>query len=192
MQIKRQRQRQIRVQIAFMRFVEENRRHAFKPRIGLQAPHQQAFGHHLNPRAVRELPIKARGKPNGAARLVLPKQGRHAARGSTGSNAARFQHQDAPFIGPGFFHERERHDGGLARTRRRDQHGVGVAAKGSAERRQRFGNGQFGEHGRERLSRYTYPCDASRLRNQAAGLSALSADLVAAEWGLGYADNWAD
>ena len=189
MQIKRQRQRQIRVQIAFMRFVKENRGHAFKPGIGLQPAHQQAFGHHLNPRAVRKLPIKPRGKPNSAAGLVFPQQGRHAARGSTGGNAARFQHQDAPFSGPGFFHERERHDGGLARTRRRDQYGVGSGAKGSAQRRKRFGNGQFGEHGRERLSRYPYPCDASRLRNQAAGISVLSAGLDAVETDLGFAEN---
>ena len=182
MQIKCKRKRQVSVQITFMRFIEENRGHTFKPGIGLQAAHQQTFGHHLNPCAVGELPIKARGKPNGAAGLVLPKQGRHAARGSTGSHTARFQHQDAPSSGPGFFHQRERHNGGLARARGRDQHGVGGVAKGSAQRRQRFGNGQFGEHGRGRLSRYSRPCDADCLSNQAAGgrLSAAPAPGAAA------------
>ena len=124
MQIKRKRQGKIGIQVPLMRFVEENRRHTFKTGVGLQATHQQAFGHHFNARAVGKLPIEARRKPNGAAGLVFPQQGSHAARGGTGGNTARFQHQDAPFSGPGFLHQRQRHDGGLTRAGRRDQHSV--------------------------------------------------------------------
>ena len=148
LEIKRQGQCQISIQIAFMRLVEKNRSDAFKAGIALQAAHQQAFRHHLNPRAVGKLPIEPRGKADGAARLVFPDQGGHAARGSAGSNAARFQHQDAPFGGPGFCHQRQRHDGGLARAGGCDQHGVGRSTQRSAQRRQRFRDRQFREHGR--------------------------------------------
>ena len=180
MQIKGERQRQIGIKVPFMRFVEKNRGDAFQAGIGLQAPHQQAFGDNLNPCAVGKLAVQARGKADGAAGLVFTDQRRHAARGGARGDPARLQNQDAPMGRPGFFHQCQRHNRGLARAGWRDQYSVGRSAKGSAQRRQRFGNGQFGEHGWGRLSRYPYPCDAPAARNQAASVSAAQALGVAA------------
>ena len=136
-----------------MRFVEKDRGDTFQAGIGLEPAHQKPFGHHLNPRAVGKLPIKPRGKPDGAAGLVFANQRGHAARGSAGGHAAWFQNQDAPFSGPGFFHQRQRHNRGLARARGCDQHGVGRRIQRRAQRRQRFRDRQFREHGRGNATR---------------------------------------
>ncbi len=136
-----QRQPQIGIQAAFMKFVEDDQPDAVQRRIGLQHPGQDAFGHHLDPRARDRLP--AHPETDIAARLLAQAFGQPFG-GRPRGQTARFQHQD---LARGLVHQRQRHPRGLARAGRRDQHRAAVIGHCRTQGGQRIFDRQGGGGG---------------------------------------------
>ena len=142
--IEAERDGDIGVEVALMRLVEEHRRHAIQPGVGLQAPHQQALGHHLHPHGGAGHTVEPGGQADALAQR-LAQQFRHAPRGGAGGHAAWLQHQNFLPRSPGLIHQHQRHKGGFARTRGRDQHGRCAGAQRVEQRRQRLLHRQCGK-----------------------------------------------
>ncbi len=99
-QIQAKRERQIGSQRALVDFVEDDRRHAFQPGIGLQAADQQPFGNDFDPcrrgrGAVDPCAIADRTTNR------LTQQRGHPGGGGAGRQAARLQYQDFAVTSPG-------------------------------------------------------------------------------------------
>ena len=124
-----QRQAQIRMQAAFVEFVEQHGRHAFQRRVLLQHARQDALGDHLEPRARAD----ARVQPHAVAHRfadALAQRLRHALRHRPRGQPARLQQQDAcGRVAHGSSQQRQRHHRALARAGRRHQHGIALAAQ---------------------------------------------------------------
>ena len=127
LQIQAEGQRQIGIQAALVHFIKNHARDAFEARIALETAHQQALGNHFDTRGERDGRVEPRAVADHLAHRLAEKTG-HACGGGASSEAARFEHDNAPVAAPGLCQQGERHHRGLARTRRGDEHGVWFAA----------------------------------------------------------------
>ena len=110
-----------------MDFVEQHRRDAGEFGIVLDARDEDALGHHRHPRCRRAPRIHPRGIAEGLAD-ILPGSGGHPLGGGARGEAAGGEQQDFA-AAPWLVQQGGRDGGGLARPRRRDQHGVGCVAQ---------------------------------------------------------------
>ena len=151
--IQRQRQREVGVEAAFVELVEDHQAHARQLRIGRQSPRQQALGEDLDARLRPDAALEADLVADRPADL-LAQQRRHARGGSAGGDTARLQQHDLSVRQPGLVEQGERDGGGLARARRRGEHGASRPAQGLAQGRQGFEGGIGGQlHGARIVAR---------------------------------------
>ena len=146
MQIEAEREREIGIEVALMRLIEQHAGDAFEAGITLQAPHQQALSDDFDthPRGTKAV------QPGGQAdRLAerLPKQLRHPPGSGARGDPAWLQDQQLAARGPGLVPQYQWHKRRFARTWRRDQHGIRLRGKRGGERRQRLGHRQI--HGQQ-------------------------------------------
>ncbi len=125
-------QSQIGIERAFVEFVEDHRADARQPRIGLDHPGQDAFGHHLDPGFRAGLAVApdavAHGLAYGFAQGI-----RHTLGCGAGGKAAGFQHEDTARGQPRLQH-RQRDDGGFPGTGRGLQDRAAMVAQGRDQR----------------------------------------------------------
>ena len=140
-------QAQIGVERALVELVENHQPVGLQRRVSLQAAGEQALGHHLDPGAGSEAAVEAHGVAHRAAYGLAQEFG-HARRRRPRRQPARLQHQDAAVGEPRLVQEAQRHQRGLARTRRSLEHGGGARGE---RRTQLVGHVLDGQIGQRRL-----------------------------------------
>ncbi len=130
-------QAQVGVQAALVELVEDHRRHAVQARIVENHPGEHALGHHLDPGPGRDLRLQPDPEPHRLADALAQALGHARGRGP-GRQAARLQHDDLAVAHPGLVQQGQRHDRGLARAGRRDQHGGLASGERGFQGRQGF------------------------------------------------------
>ncbi len=93
--VEAERERQVGVEAALVKFVEDDEGHAFEPRVRLQAPGENPLGDDLDPGCRRDPPLETDRVADGAPHLLAERAG-HPARGRDRRQTPRFQHHDAP------------------------------------------------------------------------------------------------
>ena len=122
-----QSQSQIRVQAAFVKFVEDDATDARQfGRIILEHARQDAFGDHFDARCAADAGFESRTKSDRAADS-FSHQLRHAGCHCTRCDPARLEHENFLVAEPGTVEQEQGHEGALAGTRRRFQHYVAAA-----------------------------------------------------------------
>ena len=119
--IARQRQAQIGIERALVKFVEQHGGDAVEFGIVENLPREDSLGHDLDPGRARNLRAEADAIADGFAG-ALAERLRHPFGTGAGRDPARLQHDDLFALQPGRIEQRQRHPRGLARARRRDQH----------------------------------------------------------------------
>ena len=99
LQVEAEGEREIGVEPAFMHLVEDHRGDAVEPGIGLQPPHQEPFGDHLDPRRVGHRAVEPGAVTDRAARRLADQRGHPRGR-RAGGEAARLEHDDAAGAAP--------------------------------------------------------------------------------------------
>jgi hypothetical protein len=160
--LEREREAQVRIEGSLVKLVEDHQSHALERRVGLERAHQDALGHHLEPRARAHLGVEPGAVAHRLADALTHHRG-HATRRRAGGKPPRLEHDNAPALEPWRIQQHERHQGGLARTRRRFQHGrTGCGERGGdarhrlRHRQPRLPRGQI--HGRD-PNRSASPCN---------------------------------
>ncbi len=105
-----QREPQVGVQAALVKFVEDHAADARESRVVLQHARENALGDHLDARLAAHPRFEPGAKPDAAAD-GFAEQMRHAAGDGARRQAARFEHQDLLAAQPGTWAQEERHDG---------------------------------------------------------------------------------
>ncbi len=119
--IEGQRQGQIGVQAALVKFVEDHQTHAFKGWIVLQATRKDAFGDDFDAGVRPDLAVQPDAIADGFANLLAQLAGQALSR-RTGRQPARFEHDDRLPAEPWLVQQGQRHSGGLAGTGRSFEH----------------------------------------------------------------------
>ncbi|KPZ30428.1 hypothetical protein AN901_203583 [Pseudomonas syringae pv. theae] len=127
--IETQGQRQISVQTALVKLVENQQPHAFQCGIVLQTTRENPLGDHFNTRLRADSAFQTNAIPHGFAHLLAQLTGQPFRRRTRGK-AARLQHQNGLPGQPGFLQQRERHTRGLARAGRGFEHGFMACGQG--------------------------------------------------------------
>ncbi|MNG22172.1 hypothetical protein D3C84_1066300 [compost metagenome] len=112
-----------------MEFIENQQPHAFQRRIILQAPGEDAFGDHFNPRPGPDFAVQPNAITDGFTDLLAQLTGQ-ALRRRTCSQPTRFEHQDGLPGQPGLVEQGQRHAGGLTGTGRCFEHGFVACRQG--------------------------------------------------------------
>ncbi len=111
---------EIAVERAFVEFVEDDEARALEFGIVLQAPRQDALGHHLDAGLGRDLAVETHRVTDGLADLLA--QGfRHAVRRRPCRKPARLEHDDLLALEPWRIEKLQRHARRLAGTRLGDE-----------------------------------------------------------------------
>ena len=126
-----------------MKFVEDHAAYTCETRVFLQHARENAFGDHLDARLAADARVEPGAKSHRAAD-GLAEQMRHAAGDGARRNTARLQHQYFTALEPGAAEQGQRHDGALARARRRFQQHAAAAGQRLRQRRQGFVDRQIG------------------------------------------------
>ncbi|MNV10932.1 hypothetical protein D3C71_1014760 [compost metagenome] len=137
--IQRQGQAQVRRQMAFVEFIEQQCPHAIQHWIILQHPGQDAFGDHFHAGAGRYLVLETDAVADRVAHRLAPLP-RHELRGAARGYPARLQHDDPAALQPGRIEQGQGHLGGLARAGWRLQHEARVCLQSGQDARQQRGN----------------------------------------------------
>ena len=116
-EIETERQGKVRMDAAFVEFVEDDNRDALEPRVGLEAAGKNAFGHHFDPGACRHFGVEPDGVADRFTRLFAETLRHPAGRGDRGY-PARFKHDDAASLRQDV-KKRKRHAGRFAGSGRR-------------------------------------------------------------------------
>ena len=111
-------QRQVRLEAALVKLVENNHGNAFQAGILLEAPGEDALGHHLEAGLFRSPAVEADGITQGPAE-GFAKSLRHPPRRGNSREATRLQHDDPPFFRREYRKERQGGAGRLAGAGRR-------------------------------------------------------------------------
>src|ERR1700730_6008394 len=127
-----QRQREIAVQVALMKFVEYDGGHALQIGIGKKSPREYALDNKSQPRARANRFFEPDLISDGLADL-LAEFGCDSTRGKPGRNPTRFEHHDFTADDS---QKRGRHSSRLARPRSGHDHKVGAQFQGSNNLRQ--------------------------------------------------------
>ena len=142
LRIQHQRQPEIAVEAALMHFVEQHGGHAGQFRVILYPPHENALGQHQQAGLGARPAIHPRRIADRAARLLAHQFGDPLRRCAC-RQPARRKHQHLP-IAPGLIQQSGCNRRGLARPRRRHQHGVAPRPQGGEQVGQHGMNGQVG------------------------------------------------
>ncbi len=126
--VARQRQAQISIERALVKFVEQHGGDAIEFGIVENLPREDSLGHDLDPGRARNLRTEANAIAHRLAG-ALTERLRHAFGTGPRRNPARLQHDDLLALQPGRVEQRQRHPRGLAGTRRRHQHRGVVAGQ---------------------------------------------------------------
>ena len=116
------RQGQVRLQAAFMEFVENDEIDAVQSGIFDQHPRQDAFCQHLDPRPAADFLFETDAVADRLPHL-LAEQRSHPCGNLTCRNAAGLQHQDYSGTGRARGQDGQRQPGGFSRARRRRHNG---------------------------------------------------------------------
>ena len=139
--VARQRQSEIGIERALVKFVEQHGGDAVERRIVEDQPREHALGDHLDARALGNLRAEAHAQADGVAHLLAQGRG-HAGGGGARRQPSRLQHQDFLTSRPRLVEQHQRHARGLAGARRRHQHGGVVRAQRRGQPRQRVVDGK--------------------------------------------------
>ncbi len=120
--VARQRQAEIGVERALVKFVEQDRGDARQFRIIENLACKNAFGDDFDPGGARNLRAEAHAVADSLAD-TLPDGFGHPFGAGAGRDPARLQHHNFPVLQPRRIEQRQRHPRGLARAGRRHQHG---------------------------------------------------------------------
>ena len=137
----RQRQPQVRVERALVEFIEQHRRNTCQLGIIEDQPREHAFGNHLDAGLGRHPRAEAHAQADRIADPFTQRLGHAVGRGAR-RDPARLQHEDLAALRPRLLRQHQRHARGLARARRRDEHGRVRRAQGLSKRRQRIVDGE--------------------------------------------------
>ena len=146
--VARQRQTEIGIQRALVKFVEQHRGDPVQLGIVQNLLREDAFGDDLDPGRARHF----RAEPDAIADPLadrLPQRPGHPLGARPRGDPSRFQHDDAPAGEPRRVEQRQRHARGLARAGRRDQDRGIARGKRAGQRvengidRQRRGEGAW-------------------------------------------------
>ncbi len=148
--IERQRQTEIGIKAAFMKFIKENGGNAIQVRIIQDHARKDALGDDKNSGFGRYLAFKAHPVADRFTRLFTQKL-RHAAGGSAGSKPPWLQKHDHAFPAPVRTQHMERHQRRFARTRRRNKDRACMMRQCLIKLRQNSCHGKIGQ-ARQRLS----------------------------------------
>ena len=118
--VEAERERQVGVEAALVKFIEDDEGHAFEPRIRLQASGENPLGDDLDPRRRRDPPLETDRVADGAPHLLAERAG-HPARSRDRRQTPRLQHHDAP-VRRQCREKRRRDARGLAGARRGGEH----------------------------------------------------------------------
>ncbi|GAB3737485.1 hypothetical protein GCM10027598_64840 [Amycolatopsis oliviviridis] len=138
--VQEQREQQIRVEMAFVAFVEQDGRNPGQLGVALHPPDQQPRGDHFDPRRRRHLPVSAYRV---ADRLTdpFPQQRRHPRRRGARGQPPRFGDDHPAFT----VVQRERDQGGLTGSRGRDEDSGAMGVERGFEFGQDGANRQIGK-----------------------------------------------
>ena len=128
--------------MAFVEFVEHDRADAGQLRIALDQARENAFGDDFDARACGYPGLEADAVADSFADSFAELR-RHEFGGSTGGDAARFQHQDFSAVQPRCGEQGQRHLGSLAGSRWSFQHQACAAIEQCRKLRQDFGDGEL-------------------------------------------------
>ncbi|MNI46797.1 hypothetical protein D3C73_1012790 [compost metagenome] len=120
--IEAQGQRQVGIEAAFMKFVEDQQAHAVERRVFLQASRQDAFGDHLNARVGADLAVEAYPVAHRFPDFFTQLAGQSLRR-SQRSQASWLEHQNGLPGQPRLIEQGQRNTGGLTRAGRCFEHG---------------------------------------------------------------------
>ena len=119
--VARQRQAQIRIERALVKFVEQHGGDAVEFGVVENLPREDALGHDFDPGGARNLRAETNAIADGLAGAFAERL-RHPFGAGAGRDPARLQHDDLFALQPGRVEQRQRHPRGLAGAGRRDQH----------------------------------------------------------------------
>jgi CubicO group peptidase (beta-lactamase class C family) len=140
--IETQRQAQVGIQAALVKFIEYHQRNAFQRRVTLQPPSEDAFSDYFDLRVLADFCFQASAIADGATDRLTECLS-HASGDSAGRKATRFKHHDATIATPCFTQQRERHAGGLAGTGRGLQNDIAMVGQGASQVGQRGFDGEL-------------------------------------------------
>ena len=127
--IQAQGQRQVGVEAAFVKFVEDQQTHAVQCWIVLQTAGEDAFGDHFDAGVGADLAVEADAVANGVPDFLAQLAGQPLG-GGAGGEATGFEHEDGLPGQPGFIQQGQGHTGGFTGTGRRFQHGFMAIRQG--------------------------------------------------------------
>ena len=140
--VPRQRQTEVGVQAAFVKFVEQHRPDSVQSWVVEDHPGEDPLGDHLDPRLRADPGLQPGPIADGLAG-GLPQGLCHPVRGGPRRQPPRLQHQNSLPRQPWLVQQGQRYDRGLARARRRgEDHGIPGRKRGF----QRLENGMNGQH----------------------------------------------
>ena len=145
LRVERQREAEVRLQVALVELVEDHAADVLERGIVLQPAREDAFGDHLDARRGTDARFESRAIADELSRLAACDLGQPTRHGACG-DPARLQHDDALACAePGLVQQRERDHRALARAGRRLEHRIAMRTQGRPQGRQRFedrGDGQ--------------------------------------------------
>jgi hypothetical protein len=115
-----------------VKFVENHQPHPFQRRVVLQAPGEDALGHHLDARLRPYPAFQANAITHGLPDLLAQLAGQPLGRRPRGQ-ASGFEHEDGLPGQPGLAQQGQRHAGGLAGAGRGFEHGFVTVSQGVAQ-----------------------------------------------------------
>ena len=144
--VERQRQPKIALQIAFVKFVEQDAPYAGEFRVILQQTRQNAFGDDLDARDVRYPAFQPYPVSHGPARFFSEQTGHLTGRVS-GGYPARFKHKNFFPVQPVRVEQGRRDTGRFARSGGRFQYAAGMSRQSRPDIGQKNVDGQRGHRG---------------------------------------------
>ena len=127
--IEAQGQREVGVEAAFVKFVEDQQAHAFQCRVVLQAPGEDAFGDHFDASVGADLAVEPNAITHGFADFLAQFTGQ-ALRCRTRRQPARLEHQDGLPGQPRLVEQGQGHAGGFTGAGRCFEHGFVACRQG--------------------------------------------------------------
>jgi hypothetical protein len=132
-----QRETEVALQVALVELVEYDAGRAVEPRVVLQHPGEDSFGHNLDLSAGTDARLEPCPEPDRLAGL-FSEQARHAFGDRARRNSAWLQHQYPATAAPCGIEQRQRDDRALARARRGLEQNDATGGKGIVQRWQRL------------------------------------------------------
>jgi len=142
-----QRQAEVGVEAALVELIEDHAGDPGQFRVGEDHAGEDALGDHLDAGGGGDARLQPDAVADGVAHRLAERLG-HPLGGGAGGEPARFEDDDLAVAAPRLVQQLQRHDRGLARARRGDQHRGVALAQRRLQRRQGLVDGEgVGHHG---------------------------------------------